>query len=171
MYSDESTFCCLRLTRNRFRRPAGSDRFNSRYTVKTVKHLASLMVPAFFTGACGRVGIFFLPPNVTMNGERHQKVLEDHRLLFMAIHRSMHFLQDGPMPCLEEVKECLEDKAFQVIDWRGHDTRLVFFVLNLKKKSFFLLALFFISEVYPIFGGFLGIRSTFFHLNVLQPYF
>ncbi len=73
MYSDELTFRCLRATRTRVRRPAGSDRFDSRYTVKTVKHPASLMVWASFTGACGHAGIFFLPPNVTMNGEDTKK--------------------------------------------------------------------------------------------------
>jgi hypothetical protein len=66
MYSNESTFRCLLEVR----RPAGSDRFDSRYTMKTVKHPASLMAWASFTGACGCAGIFFPPPNVTMNRER-----------------------------------------------------------------------------------------------------
>jgi transposase len=125
MYSDESTFRCLRATRTRVRRPAGSDRFDTRYTVKTVKHPASLMVWASFTGACGRAGIFFLPPNVTMNGERYQTVLEDHLLPFMTIHRSTHFLQDGaPCHASKRIKDFLKDKPFEVIDWPGNSPDL-----------------------------------------------
>ncbi len=86
MYSNESTFCCVRATRKRVRRRVGSDRFDSRYTMKTVKHPASLIVWACFSGSYGRGGIFFLPPNVTMNGERYQQVMEDHLLPFMEMH-------------------------------------------------------------------------------------
>ncbi len=125
MYSDESTFRCLRATRTRVRRPAGSDQFDSRYTMKTVKHPASLMVWASFIGACGHAGIFFLPPNVTMNGERYQKVLEDHLLPFMVIHRSTHFLQDGaPCHASKRIKDFLTDKPFKVIDWPGNSPDL-----------------------------------------------
>ncbi len=37
MYSNESTCCCLRATRKRVRRPAGSDVLDSWYTVKTTQ--------------------------------------------------------------------------------------------------------------------------------------
>jgi hypothetical protein len=123
--SDESTFRCLRATRSRIRRPAGSDRFNSCYTVKTVRHPASLMVWVSFTGACGCAGIFFLPPNVTMNGERYQKVLEDHLLPIMSIHWSMQLSSRRcPMPCLKKDKGILKDKPFKVIDSSGNSPDL-----------------------------------------------
>jgi hypothetical protein len=69
MYSNESTFRCIRAVRSMASRPLGMNRFDTRYTMKTVKHPASLMVWACFSGSCGRGGIYFLPPNVTMNGE------------------------------------------------------------------------------------------------------
>lgn len=61
MYSDESTFKCIRATKSKVRRPAGSDRFDSRYTIKTVKHPDSVMVWGCFTGNVGRGGLYFLP--------------------------------------------------------------------------------------------------------------
>jgi hypothetical protein len=120
MYSDESTFRCVRATRKRVRRPVGSNRFNSRYTVKTVKHPASLMAWACFSGSYGRGGIFFLPPNETMNGEKYQQVLEDHLLQFIEMHRCSHFLQDGMhCPASKRIMDFLKDKPFKVIDWPG----------------------------------------------------
>jgi hypothetical protein len=59
MYSDESMFRCVRATRKRVRRPVGSNQFDSWYIVKKVKHPASLMVWACFSGSYGRGGIFF----------------------------------------------------------------------------------------------------------------
>jgi transposase len=125
MYSDESTFRCIRAVRSMVRRPSGMNRFDSRYTVKTVKHPASLMVWACFSGSCGRGGIYFLPPNVTMNGERYQDVLENHLLPFMAMHRSTHFLQDGaPCHASKRIKDFLKAQSFQVIDWPGNSPDL-----------------------------------------------
>jgi transposase len=125
MFSDESTFRCIRANRIRVRRPSGTNRFDTRYTVKTVKHPDSVMVWASFSGSCGRAGIFFLPRNVTMNGERYQEVLEDHLLPFMAIHRCTHFLQDGaPCHSSKRIKNYLSDKPFEVMDWPGNSPDL-----------------------------------------------
>jgi hypothetical protein len=81
VFSDESTFRCIRKTK--VRRPMGSDRYDSRYTMKTVKHPESLMVWASFSGAVGCGGLFFLPKNTTMNSGRYQQTLEDNLLPFM----------------------------------------------------------------------------------------
>jgi transposase len=90
-----------------------------------VKHPASLMVWAPFTGACGRAGIFFLLLNVTMNREHYQKLLEDHLLPFMGFHRSTHFLQDGaPCHASKGIKDFLKDKPFKVLDWPGNSPDL-----------------------------------------------
>jgi hypothetical protein len=70
------------------RRPSGSNRYDTKYTAKTVKHPASVMVWGCFSANLGRGGsIYFLPKNVTMNSERYKKVLEDHLLPSMLIHR------------------------------------------------------------------------------------
>ena len=125
MYSDESTFRCIRVTRNKVRRPEGSDRFDSRYTTKTVKHPDSVMVWECFTGSVGHGGLFFLPKNVMMNGEHYQDVLENHLLPFMEIHQATHFLQDGaPCHASKRIKQFLATKPFTVIDWPGNSPDL-----------------------------------------------
>ncbi len=125
MFSDESTFRVIRSVRTLVRRPSGSNRFDSRFTMKTVKHPASVMVWGCFSGARGRGGLFFLPQNTTMNGERYQKVLEDHLLPFMEIHGSTHFLQDGaPCHASKRIKQYLASKPFEVMDWPGNSPDL-----------------------------------------------
>jgi hypothetical protein len=44
MFSDESTFRCIRAMKTKVRWPMGSDHYDSCYTVKTMKHPESLMV-------------------------------------------------------------------------------------------------------------------------------
>jgi hypothetical protein len=139
MYSDESTFRCIRLIRSMVRRPSDMDRFDSGYTVKTVKHLTSLMVWVCFSGTYGHGEIFFLPPHVTMNGELYQDVLENHLLLFMAMHRSIHFLQDcAPCHASKIIKDFLSTQPFQVIDWPGNSPylNLIENAWNYIKRSF-----------------------------------
>jgi hypothetical protein len=107
------------------RRPSGSNRFDSRYTVKTVKHPASMMVWGCFTGAGGHGGLFFLPKNTTINGETYQKVREDHLIPFMSMQRATHFLHDGaPCRASKRIKEYLADKPFNIIDWLGNSPDL-----------------------------------------------
>jgi hypothetical protein len=108
MFSDESTFRMLRAVQSKVRRPIGSYLYSSHYTVKTMKHPDSMMVWACFTRDFKSVGLYFLPKNVTMNGERYKEVLENHLLPFMEIHRVSHFLQDGaPCHTTKKVKEFL----------------------------------------------------------------
>ncbi len=107
------------------RRPMGSDRYDSRYTVKTVKHAESLMVWGSFSGAVGRGGLFFLPKNTTMNSERYQRTLEDHLLPFFQIHQCTHFLQDGaPCHASKKTKAFLAEQPFSVMDWPGNSLDL-----------------------------------------------
>jgi hypothetical protein len=73
MFSDESTFRVIRATSSLVRRPSGSDRFDSRYTVKTEKYPASVMVWGCFTGAGGHGGLFFLPKNTTKNSKTYKR--------------------------------------------------------------------------------------------------
>jgi hypothetical protein len=125
MFSDESTFRCIRATKTKVRRPMGSDRYDSRYTVKTVKHPESLMVWGSFSGAVGRGGLFFLPKNTTMNSERYQQTLEDHLLPFMQIHQCTHFLQDGaPCHASKKTMAFLAQQPFIVMDWPGNSPDL-----------------------------------------------
>jgi hypothetical protein len=60
-----------------------------------------------------------------MNGERYQEVLEYHLLLFMAIDRCTHFLQDGALcHSSKRVKNYLSDKPFVLMDWPGNSPDL-----------------------------------------------
>lgn len=125
MFSDESTFRCIRAIRSKVRRSKNTSRFDSRVTVKTVKHPDSVMVWACFSGSVGRGGIYFLPKNCTMNGERYQTVLEDHLIPFMEIHGATHFLQDGaPCHASKRIKNFLDQQPFDVIDWPGNSPDL-----------------------------------------------
>jgi hypothetical protein len=70
MFSDKSTFRCIRAIKSKVRRPSGSNCFDPRYMAKIVKHPDSVMVWGCFS-AMGRGGIYFLQKNATMNGERY----------------------------------------------------------------------------------------------------
>ena len=68
MFSDENIFRLVRGTSKTIRRPSGSDRYDPKFTVKTVNHPAQVMVWGAFSGKGGREGLYLLPPNVTMRG-------------------------------------------------------------------------------------------------------
>ena len=125
MFSDESMFKCIRSASTKVRRPLKSNRYDPRYTVKTVKHPAQVMVWGCFTGANGRGGLYFLPTGQMMNGETYKTVLEDHLLPFMTTFRATHFLQDGA-PChkTKVITSLLKDCPFEVIDWPGNSPDL-----------------------------------------------
>ena len=86
MFSDESTFKCLRSACNRVRRPPGSNRFASKYTIKTVKHPDFVMLWGAYSGKMGKAGVYFLPKKCTMNSERYIKLLETHFLQMFSLH-------------------------------------------------------------------------------------
>lgn len=124
MWSDESTFRVLTSHRVQVRRPSGT-RYDSAYTVKTVKHSPSVMVWGCFSGKAGRGGLFFLPRNVTMNGERYMSVLDDHLLSFYEIHGTSIFMQDGaPCHTSKKVLAFLKSKKVKVLEWPGNSPDL-----------------------------------------------
>ncbi len=98
MFCDESTFSLVNSRPVMVRRNKTMCHYEHRFVVKTVKHSASVMVCGCFSGKMGRGGLYFLPENCTMNGEKYKKVLEDHLLPVMRIHRTTFFLQDSA-PC------------------------------------------------------------------------
>ena len=48
--------------------PSSALRFDSKFTVKTMKHPGSVIVWGAFSGNMGRAGLYFLPKNATMKG-------------------------------------------------------------------------------------------------------
>lgn len=125
MYSDESTFRCIRSIKSKVRRPSGSNRFDPRYTSLSVKHPDSVMIWGCFSGNGGRGGMYPMPKNVTMNAERYEGVLQGHLLFWMDNFRCTHFLQDGaPCHASKRIKGFLAEQSFEVIDWPGNSPDL-----------------------------------------------
>lgn len=125
MFSDESMFKCIRSASTKVRRPVNSNRYDPRFTVKTVKHPEQVMVWGCFTGANGRGGLYFLPKGQMMNGDTYKTVLEEHLLRYMTAFRATHFLHDGA-PChkTKKITTLLENCEFEVIDWPGNSPDL-----------------------------------------------
>jgi transposase len=61
MFSDESTFRVIRSTKMKVRCSKESDRGNSKFTMKTVKHPESVMVWGYFSGAGEGIASIFCP--------------------------------------------------------------------------------------------------------------
>ena len=124
MFSDESTFRVSDVRFNTVRRPSGSNRYDSRFTIKTRKHPESVMIWGCFCSK-GRGGLFFLPKNVTMNAIRYKNVLEDHLIQFLQIHDCSVFMQDGA-PCHKAklITEWLKNKNITLLDWPGNSPDL-----------------------------------------------
>ena len=125
MFSDESTFRLVRGGYKLVRRPQGVSRYASKFTIKTVKHLESVMVWGAFSGNKGRGGLYFLPKNVTMRGDKYLRVLDQHMLPFWDIHQCNHFMQDGaPAHRSKVVKKWLKDNHMPVLEWPGNSPDL-----------------------------------------------
>ena len=123
LFSDESTFQQIRSTGKFVRRPSG-ERFNPKFTVKTVKHPASVMVWGCFCAA-GRGRLSFLEKGVTMNSVRYVDVLEEKMLPEFRARNLDWFLQDGA-PCHKSkfTMSFLEDHGVPVMDWPGNSPDL-----------------------------------------------
>ena len=124
MFSDESTFRLVRGGYKLVRRPQGVSRYDSKYTIKTVKHPDSMMVWTVWgalSGNKGRGGLYFLPKNVTMRGNNYLGVLDQHMLPFWEIHQCNHFMQDGtPAHKSKVVKTWLKDNHMPVLERPGN---------------------------------------------------
>jgi transposase len=100
--------------------------YKHRFVVKMIKHSTSVMVWVCISGKMGRGGLYFLPKNCTMNGEKYKKVLEDHLLPVMRIHGTTFFLQDSA-PCHKSklvMAFLKQSEEFSIIDWPGNSPDL-----------------------------------------------
>ncbi len=125
MFSDESHFELNSFRRTLCRRPVGSDRLDPRFTKKTVKHPAKVMVWACFSWK-GRGALEFLKQGEMMNGARYRKILDEKLELFMHQHGATHFLQDGA-PCHRSriVSDWFRERPnIILIDWPGNSPDL-----------------------------------------------
>jgi transposase len=97
MFTDESTFQQLRGPGyNYVRRPA-SQRFNPKYTIKTVKHPPSVMIWGGIT-ASGRCGLHIFDKGEKVNAKKYLEVLESKLQIHMNISGATIMQQDSA-PC------------------------------------------------------------------------
>ena len=75
-------------------RPSSASHYDSKFTVKTTKHLGSVMVWGAFRGNLGQAGLYFLPKNLTMKGSIYINILTEHLCTFWKIHQCDHFIHD-----------------------------------------------------------------------------
>lgn len=125
MFSDESMFRLINPRAQTVRRSSTQSRYLQKFTVKTMKHPASVMIWGCFSGRGGRGSLYFLPPNCTMNADRYMEVLEEKLFRWMGLHGVTQFLQDGA-PChkAKRVMALLAAQDFTVMDLPGNSPDL-----------------------------------------------
>ena len=125
MFCDESTFRLVRESRKMVRRSSNTSRFDLKFTVKTVKHPASVMVWSAFSRNMSRTSSHFLFKNVTMKGSNYIHVFKDHMLVFWRIHQYNHFMHDGaPAHKSKSVLKFLTQHNIKVLEWPGNSPDL-----------------------------------------------
>lgn len=118
MFTDESTFQQIRSNGyNYVRRPKG-ERLNPRYTIKTVKHLPSVMVWGAIS-AMGRCGLHLFGKGEKVNAEKYIAVLESKVKVHMNASGTSIFQQDSaPCHTAKSVKKWFTDNNVHVLpDW------------------------------------------------------
>jgi transposase len=73
MFSDETTMTQFYSYCRHVRRPP-STRYNAKYIVRSVKQAPKIMIWGAIS-AFGRAGVWFMPPNTTINGKTYLEVL------------------------------------------------------------------------------------------------
>jgi Mn-dependent DtxR family transcriptional regulator len=123
LWSDESTFEQFGVRKRHVRRPVGK-RFDPRYTIKTMKHPASVMVWGCFA-ASGRGTLFFLPKNQTMNQFTYLSMLQEKLKLGMEMHECTIFQQDGARcHTAKSVMKWLGNNGITTFQWPGNSADL-----------------------------------------------
>lgn len=120
LWSDESTFTVTSTIGSGVYRKPGSDPHLAKYTTKTVKHPASVMVWGCFSYH-GVGNLVFLPADVRMDRKMYLELLCDNLPECFEKTNSDIFMQDGaPCHTAKYVKEWLEDCEVNFFkDWPG----------------------------------------------------
>ena len=73
----------------------------------------------------GPSGLYFIPPNTTMNGPRYVELLKEKLKLHMDIHKCTIFMQDGA-PCHRPkvATDFLKKNKISVLEWPGNSPDL-----------------------------------------------
>jgi transposase len=96
MFSDETTMTQFYSYCRHVRRPPLT-RYKAKYIVPTVKQAPKIMIWGAIS-AFGRAGLWFMPPNTTINGQTYLNVLKQKLPTFMSVHGTQFFQHDGA-PC------------------------------------------------------------------------
>lgn len=125
LWSDEATFNVTGSADSRVYRPPNSDPHDPRYTQKTVKHPASLMVWGCFT-YYGVGDLVILPKNEKMNQYNYLELLLDHLPSSFDNTKAEVFMQDGaPCHTAKSVQKWLCDSDVKYFkDWPGNSPDL-----------------------------------------------
>ena len=73
----------------------------------------------------GTVGLYFLPPETIINGEKYVNLLKSKLKLHMKVHNCEIFMHDGA-PCHRSkvMKKFLEQKNIQMLEWPRNSSDL-----------------------------------------------
>ena len=125
MFSDESMFRIINPRAQMVRRPRAVSRYLNKYTRKTMKHPAGVMIWGCFSGKGGRGALYLVPKGAMMNADRYIAVLEEKLFPWMQMQKVDKFLQDGA-PChkAKRVMALLKQQPFTVMDWPGNSPDL-----------------------------------------------
>lgn len=124
MFSDESSFEQFGRRSYTVRRPVGA-RYNPKYVLPTVKQPPKLMIWGAIT-AQHRCGLWFMPPNTTINGQVYLTILQEKLRIFMDITNTNCFQHDGA-PCHRSklVSNWLRNEGVEVLGpWPGNSPDL-----------------------------------------------
>ena len=124
MFSDESKISQFRSYRPHVRRPK-NERFNTRYTIQTIRSAPSVMIWAAIT-ASGRAGLHFVPDKETIRAKDYLQIIKEKVPRFMNIRGTTILQQDGA-PChnAKLVKQWIAAQDFELLQgWPGNSPDL-----------------------------------------------
>jgi transposase len=124
LFSDESTFLQHSCTPKVVRILHGQSALNPRYTAKTIKHSAGVMVWGCF-GYHGRGDLSFIKKEERMNSDMYLAILQGKLNHFMKLLHCDIFQQENA-PCHTSKKsvEWFSRNSIQVLDWPGNSPDL-----------------------------------------------
>lgn len=125
MFSDETKISQFHSNRPTVRRPR-NQRFSPKYTVKTVRSAASVMIWGAIS-MDGRCGLHFIPRGSTLKARDYLAIIQEKVLQFMALRGTSILQQDGA-PChnAKLVKHWIDEQdEWQLLEgWPGNSPDL-----------------------------------------------
>ena len=120
-FSDESLFETSMTTHGRMvRRADGTDRYQTKYTAKTISYAPSLMVWGCFSSK-GTGGLSILPQNETMDSTRYLTILQDKLRKPFKKQKCTFFQQDNArVHTAKKITKFLKEENIDVIKWPGN---------------------------------------------------